>query len=94
MHNGLVISINQFLSCSRITCHTICFFNNTISVQVRYIIIETKEAARVIKPFSPIVSFTPGKMARGKNYYSSVIEPFFPRKNDYIVGFPPGKMAI
>jgi hypothetical protein len=39
-------------------------------------------------------------MARGKNYYRSVIEPFFPiasfppRKNDYIVGFPPGKMAI
>ena len=27
-------------------CHTIYFFNNTIIVQVRYIIIETKEVAR------------------------------------------------
>ena len=45
MHNGLVTSINQFLSCSWIKCHTICFFN-TIIVQVRYIIIETKEVAR------------------------------------------------
>jgi hypothetical protein len=39
-------------------------------------------------------------MARGKNYYRSVIEPFFPhrqfppRKNGYIVGFPLGRMAI
>jgi hypothetical protein len=39
-------------------------------------------------------------MARGKNYYRSVIEPFFPhsqfspRKNGYIVGFLPGRMAI
>jgi hypothetical protein len=47
MHNGLVISINQFLSCSWIKCHTICFFNNNIIVQVRYIIIETKEVARI-----------------------------------------------
>jgi hypothetical protein len=45
--------------------------------------------AGVIEPFSPIVSFPPGKMARGKNYYRSVIEPFSP-----IVSFPPGKMAI
>ena len=28
-------------------CHTIYFFNNTIIVQVRYIIIETKEFARI-----------------------------------------------
>jgi hypothetical protein len=34
--------------------------------------------AGVIEPFSPIVSFPPGKMARGKNHYRSVIEPFFP----------------
>jgi hypothetical protein len=39
-------------------------------------------------------------MARGKNYYRSVIEPFSPiasfspRKNDYIVGFPPGKIVV
>jgi hypothetical protein len=48
MHNRLVIykSINQFYICSWIKCHTICFFNNTISVQVRYII-ETKEVALI-----------------------------------------------
>jgi hypothetical protein len=28
-------------------CHTIYFFNNIIIVQVRYIIIETKEFARI-----------------------------------------------
>jgi hypothetical protein len=39
-------SINQFSSCSWIKCHTIYFFNNTIIVQVRYIIIETKEFDR------------------------------------------------
>ena len=50
--------------------------------------------------FPPLSVFPPGKMARGKNYYRSVIEPFFPhsqfspRKNGYIVGFPPGRMAI
>jgi hypothetical protein len=39
-------------------------------------------------------------MARGKNYYRSVIEPFFPHsqffppENGYIIGFPPGRMAI
>ena len=48
MHNRLVIyqSINQFYICSWIKCHTIRFFNNTISVQVRYII-ETKEVALI-----------------------------------------------
>ena len=30
-----------------IKCHTIFVFNNTIIVQVRYIIIETKEVARI-----------------------------------------------
>jgi hypothetical protein len=39
-------------------------------------------------------------MARGKNYYRSVVEEKWlysrisPRKNGYIVGFPPGRMAI
>jgi hypothetical protein len=33
-------------------------------------------------------------MARGKNYYRRVIEPFFPHGKITIVGFPPEKMAI
>ena len=35
-----------FLKCKNI-CHAIYFFNNTIIVQVRYIIIETKEFVRI-----------------------------------------------
>ena len=58
------------------------------------------DRAGVIEPFPPIVSFPPGKIARGGNYYRSVIDPFSliasvpPRKNDYIVELPPGKIAI
>ena len=49
----------------------------------------------VIEPFPPPHSqFPPGKMARGKNYYRRVIEPFFPHGKITIVGFPPEKMAI
>jgi hypothetical protein len=42
----LIVVLFGILKCKNI-CHTIYFFNNTIIVQVRYIIIETKEFARI-----------------------------------------------
>ena len=69
--------------------------NNTLHVLQRTTFGSTPHKAGVIEPFFPIVSFPPGKMARGKNYYRSVVEEKWlysrisPRKNGYIVGFPP-----
>ena len=44
--NCCLIWLSKHYKCKNI-CHTIYFFNNTIIVQVIYIIIETKEFARI-----------------------------------------------
>ena len=45
----LIVVLFDFLNINSVKniCHTIYFFNNTIIVQVRYIIIETKAFARI-----------------------------------------------
>jgi hypothetical protein len=45
----LIVVLFGFLNFKSVKniCHTIYFFNNTIIVQVRYTIIETKEFARI-----------------------------------------------